>query len=72
MHRGTKYAVLAYMHCSWCAGPLQRACGAAAAARFPATARWLRPREGTNCDLPHPIMVGMSVLFVLRLRFFDA
>lgn len=48
------------------------AAAAAASARFPATARWLKPKEGTNCDLPHPIMVVMSIFFVFRFRYLGA
>jgi hypothetical protein len=29
----------------------------AASARVPALARWLKPVEGTDCSLPHPIMI---------------
>jgi AGZA family xanthine/uracil permease-like MFS transporter len=44
----------------------------AVSAKFPAVARWLKPREGTDCSLPHPVMAIMSIFFVFRFRYLGA
>ena len=38
----------------------------------PALARFFKPSEGTDCSLPSPIMVFLSIIFVFRYRFLDA
>ena len=38
----------------------------------PALARFFKPTEGTDCSLPSPIMIFLSIIFVFRYRYLDA